>query len=795
MKIKLTVLFFLITSVLSSQTIYKITGEIIDTDGLPQIGASIALHSKKDSSIVTGGVSKVGGKFNFTSPAGTYYVRISSVGMEPKIISNIKLEDDLDLGTITLKQSSLIADEVVVTGEKEIMQLKLDKRIYNVNKDASNIGRNGSEILDNIPSVNVDPDGNVSLRGSGNVQILLNGKQSGMIGNDPQAIRQLMGDMIDKIEIITNPSARYDAQGEVGIINIVLKKKQEAGYNGNFELRTGYPANHSLSISSNYRSDIMNLFGSVGVNYRNSPGSGNTDQTFFDYSTFNFTNTDLDRNRKGLGSNLTLGADFYLDQGNTITFSSNYRFGDQDNRSTILYTDKLPSGDLYRLTNRIDDEQELKNDFELNLTYEKVFDDNKNHTLKVDTRFEQNKDIENSDINESNTLTSDDIIQKSYNLEFERNQIYQIDYVQPFSIEGKFETGAKANLRKIDNDYWVKNKVGDDFEYLDGFNNNFIYHENIIAAYVMLGNQIESFGWQLGVRSEYSDITTELSKSDYKNNRDYINFFPSAHFNYKLDLQNSLQASYSSRIQRPWFRRLMPFSSFTDSRNLWGGNPDLNPEYTDSYEVGYLLNWDSGSILSNLYYRHSTDIIQSVTYIDSNGYTQIRPSNIGIRNSLGVEFNLSNDITNWWNTNANFNLYSSKITGNESVYNLNSKYFSWNFRFASKIKVLGTNFQTTVNYRAPEDTPQGKILSMWWLDFGLSADILNNNGTLTLSGQDIFSSRIWRSEVYGETFNRLSDYQWRSGQVTLTFSYRINQTKKRERPSGYGGSEDMDGGY
>lgn len=792
---KIIAFLMLFANILVAQSTFNITGEIIDTEKLPQIGASVALHSIKDSSIVTGGVTKAGGKFNFSAPSGSYYIRISSVGMEPKLIKSINLTDNLNLGTITLKESSVITDELVVTGEKEIMQLKLDKRIYNVNKDASNIGRNGAEILDNIPSVNVDPDGNVSLRGSGNVQILLNGKQSGMVGNDPQSIRQLMGDMIDKIEIITNPSARYDAQGEVGIINIVLKKKQEAGYNGNFEVRAGYPANHSLSVSSNYRSDMMNVFGSIGVNYRNSPGSGNTDQTFYDFDTFNFTNTDLDRNRKQLGTNLTLGSDFYLNEGNTITFSGNYRYGDQDNLSTILYTDKYPNGNIYRLTNREDDEKAFKNDLELNLTYEKVFDDNKEHTLKIDTRYEQNKDIENSDISESNTLTTDKLIQKSYNLELERNQVYQLDYVLPFSQDGKFEAGAKANLRKINNEYWVKDKVGEEFEFLNGFNNNFIYHENIIAAYTMLGNQIDAFGWQLGVRSEYSEITTELEKTDYKNQRDYINFFPSAHFNYKLDLQNSLQASYSSRIQRPWFRRLMPFSSFTDSRNLWGGNPDLNPEYTDSYEVGYLLNWASGSILSNLYYRHSTDIIQSVTYIDTNGYTQIRPSNIGVRNSYGVEFNLSNDITDWWNTNANFNLYSSKITGNESVYNLNSNYFSWNLRFASKMKVLGTNFQTTVNYRAPEDTPQGRTLSMWWLDFGLSADILDNNGTLTLSGQDIFSGRVWRSVVNGETFSRESDYQWRSGQVTLTFSYRINQTKKRERPTSNSGSDDMDGGF
>ena len=218
----------------------------------------------------------------------------------------------------------------------------------------------------------------------------------------------------------------------------------------------------------------------------------------------------------------------------------------------------------------------------------------------------------------------------------------------------------------------------------------------------------------------------------------------------------------------------------------------MNPEYTDSYELGYLFNWETGSILSNVYYRYSTDIIQSVTYIDTSGITQIRPSNIGIQNAYGIEFNLSNDITDWWNTNANFNLYSATITGNESVYNLNSEFFSWNARFASKMNFMGYNLQITGNYTAPEDTPQGENLSMWWLDFGLSKDILDNNATITLSGQDIFSTRKRRAIVNGETFYRENEHQWRKGQVTLTFSYRINQAKKKERSAFDGNGGDMD---
>lgn len=780
---KIILLLFSFSFLTLSAQQFKIEGTVEDDSGNAVIGATAALKNPSDSSTVTGAISKVNGKFIINASQGNYYLKISSVGLESKFIDNINLNEDKNLGKITLAQSSVLTDEIVVSAEKEVMELKLDKRVYNVDKDASNRGRNASEMLDNIPSVNVDPEGNVSLRGSGNVRILINGKQSGLVGSDPEALRQLMGNMVEKIEIITNPSARYDAQGEVGIINIVLKKDQEAGYNGSFETRTGFPDNHALSVNSNYRSESTNLFASIGTRWRRAPGFGNATQTFFEYDTFSKTTTNRDQLRGGLSANIRLGSDFYLPNNNMITFSGQYRFGDRDNVADITYTDYLPDGDVYRVVTREDNEAEEKNDIEFNLTYEKQFNDNEDHKLMFDSRFEQDKDLEESNITQTNTLESDNLLQRSSNLEFERNQLYQLDYIYPFSEDGKFEAGAKATLRKIDNDFWVKEQIDGEFQFLDGFNNNFLYYENIYAAYVMAGNQYDVFGWQLGLRSEYSDITTELVRTDYLNQRDYLNFFPTAHFNFKIDQQNSLQASYSARIQRPYFRRLMPFSSFTDPRNFYGGNPDLNPEYTDSFEAGYLYNWEGGSILSNVYYRYSTGLIQTVTFATDSNTTILRPANIGTQNAYGLEFNLNNDITDWWEASANFNLFRATIDGAGEVEGLNSDFLSWNTRLTSNMDVLGADFQLNFNYRAPQDTPQGRRLAIWWVDFGISKDILDNNATITLSGQDIFSTRMRRLEVNGETFYFNQDFQWRSGQVTLTFSYRINQQKQRGGPS------------
>lgn len=774
MKFILLVLVFFLPLSLFTQNAF--TGKVLDKTKNPIIGASIYLLSAKDSTVLSGAVTDSKGLFKIDFKAGDYILKITSIGMQTYTKSLSK--GNFDLGIIILEESDLITQELVVSADKKLMELKLDKRVYNVDKDASNIGRNASEMLDNIPSVTVDPEGGVSLRGSGNVRILVNGKQSGLVGRDPESLRQLMGDMIESIEVITNPSAKYDAQGEVGIINIILKKKREEGLNGSFEIRTGSPDNHAITANANFRTDNLNLFSSGTAGWRKMPGFADAEQLFTEYDIFSETTTRRDQLRGGLDANILFGSEYFFGEDNILSFTTQLRYGERNNEVDLIYRDFFPDGNIFRSSLRTDDEFEKKNDYEINLSYEKIFEGNSKHKLVFDSRFEQDKDIELSDLFQSFSNSEENIDQKSYNLEFERNQVYQLDYSLPISLTGLFETGAKATLRFIDNDFWVKERIDEQFYFIDEFNNNFLYTENVYAAYVMLSEELNSFSWQLGLRAEQSDILTELVRTNYENKRDYLNFFPTVHLSYKLDEQNSLQTSYSARIERPRFRRLIPFSSFTDPRNFYQGNPDLNPEFTDSYELGHLYNWDDGSILTNFYYRYSTDIILTVTTADNQGNTLLRPANVGVQNSIGFEFNVSNSFTEWWETSLNLNMFYSNIDGNIEVENLNAEFFSWNTRITSQKKFLGLNFQTVFNYRAPQDTPQGELLGIWWLDFGLSKTILDNQFTITLSGQDVFSTRMRRLVVNGETFRFNQDFQWRAGQILLTFSYRIDQKSK-----------------
>ena len=603
----LLVLF--ISSLCSQQEQYKIKGNVKSKeDNTIVIGAVVSLLNIKDSSIVTGAYSTIENNksvFELKAPKNNYLLKFTHISFKEKYLP-VSLDKDIDLGTIQLVQSDLKLDDIIVTGDKEYMELQLDKRVYNVSQDATNKGRNAADMLDNIPSVTVDAEGNVSLRGSENVRILVDGKQSGLVGRDPETLRMLMGDMVDKIEIITNPSARYDAEGQVGIINIVLKKEQRKGFNGSTEVNTGMPDNHGVNISSNYRSEKFNLFGSLGFGYRKFPGFADVEQYFFNDPDKFLTTTRRDQTRGGYNNTIRLGSDFFINDKNTLTFSGMYRFGKRENFAELTYKDFNRQSDILLSTQRTDNEDEDSEMFEFSLNYDLDLG-KKDHTLKVVINFFQDEDLELSNLFQSivfNNPGLSDIIQNSSNLEFERNQLYQVDYVYPFKKDGKFEAGLKSTLRKIDNDFGLSQRNEDGtFEEIAQFNNNFIYLEDIYAAYMMAGNKLNNFSYQFGIRSEYSDIKTELTETNETNPRTYFNFFPSAHFSYKLNQANSVQLSYARRIQRPRFRFLMPISSFTDNRNFWFGNPDLDPEFSDSYETGHLYNWEKGSILSSIYYR------------------------------------------------------------------------------------------------------------------------------------------------------------------------------------------------
>ncbi len=777
-------------------------GKVIDqeTEG-PLEYATISIFQKRDGNLVNGDITNVNGEFSIKLRPGVYDVKFEFLGYDESLVEAIKLSPEnpvKDLGKITMAFQAAALDEVVVTEERSTLQMGLDKKIFNVGKDLSSKGGSAADVLDNVPSVQVDVEGNVSLRGSQNVRILIDGKPTGLIGNGTNGLRAIQSNMIEKIEVITNPSARYAAEGMAGIINIVLKKNQAKGFNGAFEATVGWPRNTGLSANINYRANKFNFFLNYGVSYRKGPGGGYNDISLIKPDTTFLTRQNTDRTRGGLSNNIRFGADYSVNKQNTITTAFNLRLGDENNFSSSEYLDYINNFDNFiNRTIRTDNETEDESRLEYSLTHKKTFD-RKGQKWTTDIRYQDNIESEGSELvntyyNLDGSLSGrPQDFQRSGNDERSNQLTISSDFVLPFSKESKFEVGGRASIRNIDNDYAVEELNDNVWTELPEFTDQFEYDENIYAAYLIYGNKVNKFSFQIGLRPEYTDVTT--TTSDSVNARDYLNVFPSGHIGYELSNNSNIQLSYSRRVRRPRFWDLNPFFTFSDDRNFFSGNPDLNPEFTDAYELGHVKYWDKASLSSAIYYRHTTDKIQRNTRVDSLGNYRTKPENLATEDAFGLEFNVSLSPIKWFKFNSDFNFYRSIIDGQNVDEDFTADTYTWFARGSARFTAWKTtDIQLRFNYRAPRETTQGLAKAIASLDFAASRDIMNDKATLTLSVRDVFNSRRRRYKTEGVNedgfqFIREGDFQWRARQADLTFSYRLNQKKRRGgRRGGYDG--------
>ncbi|MEQ8904426.1 outer membrane beta-barrel family protein [Ekhidna sp.] len=791
---------------------FIIKGQLVNaSDAQPVEFATVSVFSQRDSTLVTGGLTDVEGRFEIPTRPGTFYIRIQFMGFLDATISDVMLNRNnqaFDAGIVEIKENETLLEEVVVQGERTQMEMTLDKKVFNIGKDLSNLGGSATDILDNLPSVQVDVEGNVSLRGSENVRILIDGKPSGLVGlSSNDALRQLNGNLVESVEIITNPSARYDAEGLAGIINIILKKDQNKGVNGSFQVNTGIPDNHGGSVNMNLRRDWFNLFTNVGVNYRRYNGSGFSEQEFYNASPSSpsFTIRDRKHDRGGLSYSTRFGSDFYLNDKNTLTLSFLYRYSDEENETELVYRDFFEPSGSDSLTLRNDNEGEGDENLEYALNYVRNFN-RKGQKLTADFQYQNNNEQESSDLVQSEGTTYNNqvpfLYQRAVNDEIEERYMLQSDYIHPYAKDGRLEFGTRYTDRLVGNNYIVteRNESGV-YEVDSTFSNEFEYEEDVLAVYGIVSNKLNKLSWQLGMRYEYTKLITYQKTNDIRNRQNYSNFFPSAFLTYQMTETQAIQASYSRRISRPRGRRLNPFSSISDNRNFYVGNPNLQPEFTDSYELGYLLNLEKSTFYGGLYYRYTEGVEQRLRSTDENGITFTRPYNVSIERSFGAEFNISQDFTDWYRVSGNVNFFRSYVPGgsvsfgDEVVSYDEAEAVSLSTRVSNNFKFNNLfDAQINVNYRAPRNTVQGKNFSVTTVDIGVTRDILKNKGTLAFNVSDLFNTRKWRSETFNENSFQYSEFQWRSTTATLSFTYRLNQRKQRERRDGDRGDGDYEGG-
>jgi len=758
---------------------YPIKLQIVDSAAQALSFSDVYLLNSKDSSIVATSLPDENGQVIIDAPSSPYILFIKTEEFED-YTQLIQLgQSELNLGTIVLKAKTdnNVYNEVVITGQQSIMELKIDKRVYNVSADINNQGGSASDVLENIPSVTVDAEGNVSLRGNANVRILVDGKLSGF-ATTADALKMLQADAIDRIEVITNASSRYDAEGDAGVINIILKKEKKHGFNAVLNLKSGYYPDHGLGLRVNYKKNKLNLFADVNGGFFNFPGNSSTDQLLSNTDTFIKYYQTYKHERKKWRFGARVGADYDWNKNNNTSFDVNYRLGDGNNTITRQYDNYNTENVLFNIDKRIEHQTEDEQMIELNLSHTYTFMEKGSWRTALGMTFD--RDDENSDYDETSSMTGLKKIEQSFALVNERIMQMQSDFIYPISDNGKVELGVKYQNRNFQNEYGYRMQVSPtEWASPARYNDLVEYDDKVYAAYLMGSESFGDWGVQAGLRAEYSEIYTLLKSDGEKKNLDFLNLFPSAAVSYKINDYNNIQWSLSRRIRRPGQWDLIPFRKFGDNREMMIGNPNLKPELTYSTEITWMNYLPKGSILSSIYYRNTQDKIERIAFYGTDGVIYREPLNIANSQSMGAELIFNYQITRWLRFNTNFNLYHQNINGEYGGQNFDREIWAWTNRTSANI-VLPNDIKTQLSfqYESPRVNPQGRVLHVKWMDLAMSKDILNQKATIGFNVRDLFNSRIHRQIIETSELNSTTHFQWRQRSFMLTFTYRLNHNMK-----------------
>ncbi|PWI29658.1 TonB-dependent receptor [Flavobacteriaceae bacterium LYZ1037] len=814
-KLLLSFLFTIISIVtIQAQKEVTITGKVIDkTTGQPLEYATVAFFSKAENRIVTGGITLENGDFSIPVSSGTYDISIEFISFKKQIIPNQTLSASKNIGIIRLEADTEALDEIEIIAEKTTVEIKLDKKIYNVGKDLTVRGGTVSDVLDNVPSVSVDVEGNVALRGNENVRILINGKPSGLVGiNSTDALRQLPAESIERVEVITSPSARYDAEGTAGILNIILRRSKLQGLNGAITTNVGWPKSAGISGNINYRTGDLNIFNTTSYDYREVPGNSSSYTRYFNREfddngnlivdnpdTYLDETNDYDRVRKGLSTNF--GVEWYITDSASLTGAVSYRNGDNESNTTNKLIQLDENQEFVSQNNRFDPEEETDNVLQYSLNFTKNFDDG-GHKLTMDFQYEDNSEDEFSAVFVEGVNS-----ERVSTLEDQSRILLQADYVLPIGEKSQFELGYRGNFNDQDTDYTVEflNETTNEFELSTGLSNFLNYREYVNAAYSQFGSKVgNKFSYLLGLRLESTRITIDQPTSgDYSKN-DYTGLFPTVNLSYELSENENVTLGYSRRIQRPrsWF--INPFPSRSSVTSIFRGNPELAPSYSGLFDLGYYKKFGKVSLNTSAYYQHATDVFSFISFdtgetVDVNGQTfsviERTPINLAEEDRYGFEFTVTYNPIRKWNINANFNIFKQSITGTDpNGLSLDNDNTSWYARLNNKYTLPGKiEWQTSLNYRGPSEDAQNKREGVFSANMAFSRDIFNENASVALNVSDLLNSRKRIMDTTTPTYTGTSEFQWRERSINLSFTYRFNQQKKRQQRGGYGDDMDFEG--
>ena len=816
-------------SFIMAQQKVNISGNVQDTNG--GVGyASITFKNQQNAQLSDAVLADADGSYKLELAPGNYEVSIEAVDYK-KFTQTVKVEKAgtiapfviISDGKANLTNTTDIQGVVITATSTKPYKVELDKKTYDPSQDIVSKGGSLQDVLTNVPSVSVDTDGTVSMRGSSNVRFLINGKPSALLGIDDgaNALQSIPADQIERIEVITNPSSKFEASGTAGILNIILKKSKKAGFNGSVIGTLGYLPQTNLNTSLNWRKGNVSWFLNGGGGYRESKNTNRNDN-YYNNVTTTGQETESHQNseikNKNNNYNATAGIVYDITDKTSVNASGTVRTFDSENSGNIDYNYNFlnaASTFLQRRTSGSNNNLAFQGDFGLDHKF-----DDKGQNLSLSLSLQRNKsnnDTNISEFSDYNTTSSlQNIIgQKTIN----KSVIAKADYELPIGEVSRLEAGYRldSNNNDYDNNVQQSTTLSPALQYLGLYTYDANYKEMFNAFYVQFKSKVGKLGYQLGLRDEISNVTIDyhnLQGTDPVDNRkkSYNNLFPSVYLSYDVAKDNQILVNYSRRIDRPRGFFLIPNPNYSDNQNIFDGNIDLNPSYVDSYEVGYSISKKKLTINPTLYFKHETDDTKMLVYnkavnfeyFDENGIQQTgkriefhtKPINLGTKDTYGLDLNFNWDATSWLKFMGNVDVFGYNIKGSTpyetldvlgspitATANFSGNGISTKSRLTSTFKIDKTlNLQLQGFYRGGTKTDYQVRKDMYAINFGASKTIWNGNGTIAFNIQDIFNTRSMRATTYTANSTRDSYMQWQPRQFAVSLTYRFKQGEKIDQP-------------
>lgn len=777
----------------------NIKGILQSSDKQKIAGISVSLLNSADNKFISGSLSEDDGSFvleNVTD--GIYSIKISGLGYAAQIIKNISTPaagGTVNIGIITVAKSETALKVVEVVSEKKMLEMGIDKKTFNVEKNITASGGTAADVLQNIPSVTMDAGGNVSLRGKSSVNILIDGRPATLLAGDiASALQALPAASIESVEVITNPSSKYDAQGSNGIINIITKANKNQGLNGSATFGLGQRGKYNGGLNINLRKGKWNY--ALNSNFRISDNyqRTTTERANFNNDSSSYTYGDYQRQFNGSFNSLTIS--YAPDTQNTLSYTQNVnlmRFGTEGYQDFNLFSSP---GIRYAVQNREETFKGGPTSLSSNLNWKHKFAKPKQE-LTADVTYS----FSNTDVKQTlktnlydgdRNLDYGTILQEIPGENGNKNVNGQLDFSTPFlTKEGKLETGLKSQnfwFESINNP--TKTLPGGSPEVDALLQNSYKYEQHTHAGYASFTDKYKKWSYQGGLRLEYAGYTGKagnLGNLAYSNS--FLNLFPTAYLAYQLKDNQQLYLNYSRRTDRPFFLRMLPYLNIANALDTSSGNPDLKPEFIDNFEFSYSLQLPKGNmVMASLYYQRTVNLIQNFTksYADGTSFTQ--PVNLSSGSTYGLELTGKLQMTKAWDATLSANFFQNKIDGANVDASVSNEGFSWFSKLNTNYKITKQfSVQLMGNYESAKPEAQGRRDEVYWFDAGFKANFLKNNkASVVLNITDIFDTRKYTTN-YNLPLYQQRIYRDRETQVaTITFTYKFGKTEFDNNKSGDG---------